>query len=103
MVRALASQNIDVAILWSVWPETFSFTAHEALAAGTVIVTSEDSGNSADRVRRFDRGIVFESEAAAISAFQADDIEELARGRTNGNSSIALTWGNVSADVLLAR
>ena len=34
MVDALTTHAIDVAFLWSIWPETYSFTFFEALAAG---------------------------------------------------------------------
>ena len=45
MVRAVALREIDVVVCWSLWPETFNFTAHEAIAAGAFLVVRRDQGN----------------------------------------------------------
>ena len=45
MVRALREAAIDVALIWSLWPETFCFTAYEAMAAGSFVITCYGSGN----------------------------------------------------------
>jgi hypothetical protein len=63
MREALVAARIDVAIMWSLWPETYSFTTSEAISAGCVIIASSTSGNAAELVRRYDAGVVAESEA----------------------------------------
>lgn len=45
MVRAIAKQDIDVVISWSIWPETFCFTAHEAMAGGAFVVARRGQGH----------------------------------------------------------
>lgn len=45
MIRALKENEIDIAILWSSCPETYSFTLYESIAAGTWVVTQTLSGN----------------------------------------------------------
>lgn len=45
MTRALAEHAIDLVVIWSAWPETFCYAAHEALVAGTVVVTNRQAGN----------------------------------------------------------
>lgn len=45
MVRAIAREGIDVVISWSIWPETFCFTAHEAMAGGAFVVARRDQGH----------------------------------------------------------
>jgi hypothetical protein len=45
MVEALVREEVDVVISWQMWAETFSFTAHEALAAGAFVVARRDAGN----------------------------------------------------------
>ena len=45
MLDALWENKVDVAILWSLCPETFSFTLYESLAAGCFIITNKNSGN----------------------------------------------------------
>lgn len=67
MIHALKENRIDIAFLWSIWPETYSFTLFEALAANCFIVTNRLSGNIAARVRNEDRGVVFADEAELFS------------------------------------
>lgn len=45
MVRAVARHEIDVVVCWSLWPETFNFTVHEAIAAGSFVVVRRQQGN----------------------------------------------------------
>lgn len=53
MVRAVALREIDVVVCWSLWPETFNFTAHEAIAAGAFLVVRRDQGNVWPAARTF--------------------------------------------------
>lgn len=59
MVSALRENSIDCAILWSVWPETYSYTYYECFAANCFILTSKDSGNMCDQVVERKNGLVF--------------------------------------------
>ena len=63
MVKALRECQIDIAFLWSIWPETYSFTLYEAFAANCFVVTNSMSGNIAEQIRNNSRGIVFNDEA----------------------------------------
>jgi hypothetical protein len=45
MVAAVVRHRIDVVIAWSIWPETFCFTVHEALAGGAFVVARQGAGN----------------------------------------------------------
>jgi hypothetical protein len=45
MVEAVALHQIDVVISWSLWPETFCFTMHEALAGGAFVIARQAAGN----------------------------------------------------------
>lgn len=65
MIIQLRNKNIDVAVLWSLLPETYSYTFYEAMAANTFILTNKKSGNIAHQVERLGNGIV------------ADDINDL--------------------------
>ncbi|HSQ17084.1 MAG TPA: rhamnan synthesis F family protein [Anaerolineales bacterium] len=70
MIDTLRQENIDVALLWSVVPETFSFTLHEALAAGCFIVTNKKSGNIQDFLRRNpEYGMVLDGENDLLALF----------------------------------
>ena len=75
-VDALRAEAIDVAVLWSLWEESFSYTAHEALSAGAAIVTNESSGNIARVVRTSGQGLVFSDEHELFEAFESESILE---------------------------
>jgi hypothetical protein len=45
MSEVLRENSIDVVFHWPTWPETYGITAHEALAAGCIVLTNTDSGN----------------------------------------------------------
>jgi glycosyltransferase involved in cell wall biosynthesis len=70
MVDSLRWNQIDVAFLWSTVAETFSFTLHEALAAGCFIVTNPNSGNIQDFIRRNpERGLILNDVNELIDCF----------------------------------
>jgi len=69
MVRALTENDIDIVVIASIWPETFSYTLFESLAAGCDIVTVADSGNVAAKVQETGRGLVFPDEDALVEFF----------------------------------
>ena len=57
----LVRHGIDVAVLPSIWPETFGFTMVECVEAGVPILTLESSGNIAATVRAHELGWSFPS------------------------------------------
>jgi len=73
MVQAIKDHKIDIALLWSIWPETYSFTVFEAFAGGCFVLANTDGGNIATQVRLHDRGIVLDDEQALIHFLQEDD------------------------------
>ncbi|MFC1788722.1 hypothetical protein ACFLZE_02260 [Thermodesulfobacteriota bacterium] len=62
MKNALIEHKIDIAFLWSVCPETYSFTLHEAFAANCFVLTNGISGNIAAQIRETGRGIICRNE-----------------------------------------
>jgi hypothetical protein len=74
MIEALRARAIEAVVLWSIWPETFSFVAHEAIAAGALILTGPESGNIARVARESGRGLVFQDEGALTEAFRTGQI-----------------------------
>jgi hypothetical protein len=66
MVDALVEHGIDVVLLWSIWPETYSFTFFEALAAGCFVITNRNSGNIQAQVRQWNCGRVFDTESEML-------------------------------------
>jgi hypothetical protein len=69
MINALIDHDIDVAFLWSICPETYSFTVFESLAAGCFVVTNHHSGNIAVQVKRFSSGVVLKDREELYSFF----------------------------------
>ncbi|CAN5393082.1 hypothetical protein BH10PSE3_BH10PSE3_10830 [soil metagenome] len=74
MTRALHQSSIDVAMIWSLWPETYCFTAFEALASGASLLTHFDSGNVASLVDNGAPGAVLATEAELHALFESGDI-----------------------------
>ena len=62
MLKALRENKIQVAILWSICPETFSFTYYECFAAGVFVITNQNSGNIEAMVRENKNGIILRDE-----------------------------------------
>jgi len=76
MVEALVHNKIDVAFLWSLCPETFSFTLYESIAAGCFVLTNRDSGNIGAYVKENpDQGFVLRDEGGLFSLFSGDSLE----------------------------
>jgi hypothetical protein len=98
MVRTLRELEIDVVILWSLWPETFCIAAAESLQAGTALVTFKDSGNVAAMVRDLDVGAVLDSEADLSSFFESDGVRALVARRRG--VEVTGTFSGLTADFL---
>lgn len=59
MLDALKNNEIDVVLLLSCWPETYSYTYYESYSAGCFVLTYNSSGNIADQVMKNRNGKVF--------------------------------------------
>ena len=58
MTEALRENNIDCVVLWSQWPETYSYVYYECIAANAFLITHKNSGNIAYQVKNNNTGIV---------------------------------------------
>jgi hypothetical protein len=79
MQDVVARLEVDVALIWPICRETFSFTAYEAVAAGAAVITGPDSGNVAAFVESSGHGRVMPDEAALAAALETGEIAALAR------------------------
>lgn len=95
----LQELEVDVAIVWPLCRETFSFTAYEAAAAGCALLTWPDSGNVAAFVADSGDGLVLRDEAALEAAFASGDVRALARTRRKAQAS-QLRYSAMTADLL---
>lgn len=87
-VRKLRRVQPDLMFLSSIWPETYVFTLSVAFALG-LPVASFDLGAQGERVRRYGRGVLFdtalmEDPVAVNDALLALDVEALWRRRADG-------------------
>ena len=73
MINAIKENNIDIAFLWSIRPETYGFTFYESYVAGTYIITNKDSGNIAFMSEKLKCGKVFNDEEELIEFFKNKD------------------------------
>lgn len=80
MTKALRDNDIQVALLWAKWPETYSYTFYESLSANLYIITNRVSGNITNQVEERRCGIILEDVNELYQLF--GDKEEL-RERIN--------------------
>lgn len=69
MLEALRLYQIDCAILWSLWPETYAYTYYECLAANVFVLTNMYSGNIKEQVERRKNGVVCEGSSELFFLF----------------------------------
>jgi hypothetical protein len=93
MIHALNKNRIDIAFLWSIWPETYSFTLFEAFAANCFVVTNEKSGNIAAQVRVSGRGAIYRDESEFVEMLRdVDGVKEMLRDHVSRNSPMGLNF-----------
>jgi hypothetical protein len=102
MRRALEAAAIDVALVWPLCRETFSFTAYEAVAAGAAVLTHSDSGNVAAFVVAGDHGQVLADEVALAAAFETGEVLSLARA-VRRPDLYDLAYSGLTMDLIGAR
>ena len=56
MIDMMRKMQINCAFLWSICPETYSYTYFEAFASNAYIITNQDSGNIAAMVAHYNNG-----------------------------------------------
>jgi hypothetical protein len=98
MRDALEAHAIDVALVWPLCRETFSFTAFEAAAAGAAVLTHPDSGNVAAFVAEGGHGRVLADEAELGELFESGEALTLARAIRRPKLR-ELTFGSLTAEL----
>lgn len=81
MREAVELEELDIALIWSLWPETFCLIAYEALAGGASIITNKAAGNVCDLVRTSGEGLVLNDEKELATLFENGEIAQFARLR----------------------
>lgn len=99
MRAAVEAAELDVALLWSIWPETFCLTAYEALAGGAALVTNPSAGNVVSAIEASGIGTVLNNETALIDAFENGHLLRLARA-VRGPSLHKIRYSTLSLEVM---
>jgi hypothetical protein len=81
MREVVELEELDIALIWSLWPETFCLTAYEALAGGAAIITNKAAGNVCDLVHKSGEGLVLNDEKQLRALFETGEIRQFARAR----------------------
>ncbi len=102
MADAVADQQVDIVVNWSLCLETFSFTVHEAMAGGAFVVARAAAGNVWPAVQAHapDRGQAVADEAALVELFAGSRLMALLADAPAARRS--LTPSGASAEWLLA-
>jgi hypothetical protein len=102
MIDAFRADAIDLVVVWSIWEETFCYTAHEAFVAGAAVLTQEGSGNVATVVRESGNGLVFADEQELFDAFESGSILEFAHSRRSSppHDPTTFVYSNMTADLV---
>lgn len=79
MIEVIKKEKIDVAIICPRWPETYNYTCYEAYMGGSYIITTVDSGNIADMVRKNHCGYVLEKGQSIQDLFSNGTIHDLVK------------------------
>jgi hypothetical protein len=100
MREAIEAFEVDVALIWPLCRETFSFTAYEAVAAGAAVVTGPDSGNVAAFVTAGGHGRVVPDEAALAELFASGAAAKLLSRAHRRPKLYDLAFSGLTVDLL---
>lgn len=73
MIKALRKHEIHCVVLWSLCPETYSYTYYESFAANAFILTNKHSGNIAIQTEKNQNGIVADSVDGLANILEDED------------------------------
>ena len=99
MIRAIRESQIDFALIWPQWPETFCLTAYEAVIGGANIITNEESGNVAAFARSIPYGHVIANNYATLKSFLLE-LTPAKAASLSFPSEVQFEYSNMSAEVL---
>jgi hypothetical protein len=76
MADIVAANELDVIVSWSLWPETFCFTVHEAVAGGAFVVARRGAGHTWPAIASLEPacGCALDTEKDLFSLFESGSI-----------------------------
>jgi hypothetical protein len=103
MAEIVQENEIDIVVLSSISPETFSLMTYEAVSAGCFVLTGMNSGNIAALVQERDFGMVYESEHELHDWFESGSIIDRARGYQSESACYELARSGITAPLILEK
>jgi len=103
MAEIVQENEIDVVVLPSISPETFSLMTYEAVSAGCFVLTGMNSGNIAALIQERDFGMVYESEHELHDWFESGSIIDKARGYQSESACYELARSGITAPLILEK
>lgn len=73
MIHALRKYDIHAVVLFSIWPETYSYTYYESFASNCFVITTNNSGNIAKLVQANKNGVILENSTKSLYEFLRDE------------------------------
>lgn len=98
MVKALIENDVQLAFLWSICPETFSYTLFESIAAGAYILTNPLSGNICDYIKSNDQFGQVLDEEDLFNQFESGSIIDLVNNFSKDRPNLKLLFYNSERD-----
>jgi hypothetical protein len=99
MIDAIRDAEIDFALIWPQWPETFCLTAYEAVIGGANILTNDQSGNVAAFAQSIPYGHVITNDHVTLKEFLLDLTTEKASA-LSFPIDVAYEYSDMSVGVL---
>ncbi len=99
MIQAIKSLQIDFALVWPQWPETFCLTAYEAVIGGANIITNDESGNVSAFAQSIPYGHVIPNDYSSLKAFLLE-LTPAKAASLSFPSEVQYEYSNMSAEVL---
>src|SRR5262249_26272841 len=84
MIDAIVTNGIDVVVNWSLCYETFSFSAHEAVAGGAFVLAPQAAGNIVPAITDAQQGMGLDCEQELFDLFASGKIFDFAKARRYG-------------------
>lgn len=98
MVEAVAENRIDAVVSWSPGPETFCYAAHEAIAAGAMLITHPGAGHVPAMIDAagLGQGVVLPDEAALHALLAGTGLHDALESRPRRRGVLVPEGGTVA-------
>jgi hypothetical protein len=102
IVQTIKEQHVDYLMHWASCFETFSFTAHEAIAAGSLVITNNQSGNVSAVAKKINPELVFNSRIEFFNFVESEKLISIAiaQRKLMANLEFELVMSDMTYEIL---